>query len=300
MFLADGEPVLPSVVDALGASRWGLSGAIRFDSCPACGVPPRVTCVRSTISISAQRGSALFSRSPGWNSAIAVASSVRVRVAAPFLAIRRAARKPPARQPPAPNWVHPHSIRCASGNHRLASDCPPPRDNHLRHLPPDWPRTSSLTNTCRGSLVPGKPPMGEWPTSLHPSWAEEPPRDQAPSAGILRAHGVTPAHHFLHVRAKTSGASSCLSEPPEGVGLAPASRMASGERVKDRPLGEAPERHLGQAKVRPSEPCNQARMASPNRRRRLGCIPPAPLILSAAASAASQLGSSSACPPHPL
>jgi hypothetical protein len=36
---------------------------------------------------------------------------------------------------------------------------------------------------------------------------------------------VTLAYHFLHIRAKTSGASSYLSEPPIGVGPALASRQ---------------------------------------------------------------------------
>jgi hypothetical protein len=122
----------------------------------------------------------------------------------------------------------PASVFCSSGNHGF----PPialPREAPITVacLAATW--TTSLTNACRGSLVPGRPSVGEWPTSPHPSWAEEPPKDQGPSVGVLRAHGVTPAHRFLHAWAKTSGASSHLSEPPEGVGPALASRMTSGE-----------------------------------------------------------------------
>jgi hypothetical protein len=52
----------------------------------------------------------------------------------------------------------------------------------------------------------------------------KPPAPTEPASRV----NSTLAHHFLHVRAKTSGTSSCLSEPPEGVGPAPASRMTSG------------------------------------------------------------------------
>jgi hypothetical protein len=55
------------------------------------------------------------------------------------------------------------------------------------------------------------------------------PRDPVPLGWILRAHGVTPAHHFLRTQAKTSGMSSCVSEPPGGVGLAMASQIHSRE-----------------------------------------------------------------------
>jgi hypothetical protein len=59
--------------------------------------------------------------------------------------------------------------------------------------------------------------------------ASSAPKDQGPSVGVLRAHGVTLAYHFLHIRAKTWGTSSYLSELPEGVGRALASRVAQVE-----------------------------------------------------------------------
>jgi hypothetical protein len=44
------------------------------------------------------------------------------------------------------------------------------------------------------------------------------PRDLVPLGWILWAHGVTLAYHFLHMRVKTLGTSSYLSEQPaEGL-----------------------------------------------------------------------------------
>jgi hypothetical protein len=129
-------------------------------------------------------------------------------------------------------------------------------------------------------VVPWSPTGRLWESGqpTHTRVGRKSPRRTKVPRGVLRAHGVTPAHHFLHVRAKTSGASSCLSEPPEGASPALASQMTSGERPKDRPLrGTSEQTSAGRRSDRLSHAAQArraVRMALPNRRHRPGCPPP--------------------------
>jgi hypothetical protein len=84
-------------------------------------------------------------------------------------------------------------------------------------------RKFSAFSTAPTQAVPKQ--FGSFPRSR----AEEPRGTWCPSAGFLRAQGVTPAYHCLHMQAKTLGTSGHLSEPPGRVGLEIASRAIASQ-----------------------------------------------------------------------